>query len=70
VVGAEVIGTWSGLITGGDARRDTDANGVATFYSARSKASGNVTFCVSGVTRTGSTYDPNGNAATCSTIAK
>lgn len=70
IAGAAVTGAWSGVITGGDTRRDTGADGVATFYSARSKTAGSVTFCVTGVTLAGSTYDPMNNGATCNTITK
>jgi hypothetical protein len=68
--GASVAGVWSGIITNGDTRRDTKADGVATFYSARSRASGTVTFCVTDVTRAGSTYDAADNWETCDAILK
>ncbi|HSJ05644.1 MAG TPA: family 16 glycosylhydrolase [Longimicrobiales bacterium] len=68
--GATVDGAWSGVITAGDTRRTTGTDGVATFYSARSKSSGQVTFCVTGVARAGSAYEPADNVVTCSTISK
>jgi endo-1,3-1,4-beta-glycanase ExoK len=70
VSGASVTGSWTGAITGGDTRRDTGPDGVATFYSARSKNTGQVSFCVSGVTRTGSSYDTGANAETCDVVVK
>jgi beta-glucanase (GH16 family) len=70
VVGAAVSGTWSGLISSGDGSRDTDGSGVATFYSSRSRSSGNVTFCVDGISLAGMTYDSGLNAETCATITK
>jgi beta-glucanase (GH16 family) len=70
VSGASVTGAWSGAITGGDTRRDTGGDGVATFYSARSKNSGPVSFCVSGVTRTGLSYAPTANTETCDGVVK
>ena len=70
VVGASVTGRWSGIITTGDGRRDTDANGVATFYSSRSRSAGEVTFCVTGVSKAGSTYDAAANVETCQSLLK
>lgn len=67
---ATVTGAWSGVITKGDTHRDTDSDGVATFYSARTKASGEVTFCVTDITRTGSSYDEADNIQTCASIVK
>jgi hypothetical protein len=70
VSGASVTGAWSGVISGGDTRRDTGADGVATFYSARSKSGGEVRFCVAGVARAGSAYDPTANVETCDVVTK
>ncbi|NJD11503.1 MAG: glycosyl hydrolase family protein [Gemmatimonadetes bacterium] len=67
--GTTVTGTWSGSITTGDALRETGTDGVATFYSARSRTIASVTFCVTGVTRAGSTYDATKNLATCGTVS-
>jgi endo-1,3-1,4-beta-glycanase ExoK len=68
--GAAVNGQWSGLITGGDSARTTGGDGVATFYSARSRAAGEVRFCVTGVARDGFQYEPAADLATCETIVK
>jgi endo-1,3-1,4-beta-glycanase ExoK len=70
VVGAAVSGTWSGLISSGDGSRDTDGSGMATFYSSRTRSSGDVTFCVNGISLAGMTYDSGLNAETCATITK
>jgi beta-glucanase (GH16 family) len=67
---ATVTGEWTGVITKGDVSRDTDAEGIATFYSARTRESGDVMFCVTGITRNGSTYDPADNVETCVSIWK
>jgi len=67
---ATVTGEWTGVITRGDLSRDTDTEGIATFYSARTKFTGEVTFCVTGVTRAGSDYDPGDNVETCASIVK
>jgi endo-1,3-1,4-beta-glycanase ExoK len=70
VSGATVQGAWSGIITTGDTSRTTDAAGLATFYSSRTRAPGEVQFCVSGVASSGLTYDPAANLMTCGAIAK
>jgi beta-glucanase (GH16 family) len=70
VSGASVTGAWTGVITGGDTRRDTGSDGVATFYSARSRSAGQVSFCVTGVARSGSTYDSAANAESCDLVIK
>jgi hypothetical protein len=69
-VGATVKGAWSGVITNGDTSRVTDADGVATFYSARSRTAGEVQFCVTDMTRAGSTYHPEANLESCQSIVK
>jgi len=69
-VGVTVKGAWSGVITNGDTSRVTDADGVATFYSARSRTAGEVQFCVTDMTRAGSTYHPEANLETCQSLVK
>jgi len=70
VSGAAVGGSWAGVITAGDTARETDAAGVATFYSARSRDSGAVSFCVTGVTHPTLNYDTGSNSETCDTVIK
>ncbi len=70
VAGAAVAGLWSGIIGSGDTARSTDASGVATFYSARSRATGRVRFCVTSVTGGGLEYDAGTNLETCDEISK
>jgi beta-glucanase (GH16 family) len=70
VQGATVTGAWSGVITGGDTIRVTDATGAATFYSQRSSAAGSVTFCVTNVAASGYSYASGSNAETCDVIRK
>ena len=69
-VGATVKGAWSGVISNGDTSRVTGTDGVATFYSARSKTSGEVTFCVVDITRVGSEYNPDADLEDCDSIVK
>jgi beta-glucanase (GH16 family) len=70
LAGAAVTGAWSGAITGGDTSRTTGADGIAVFYSARSRTAGNVTFCVNAVAADGMDYDPLANLESCDTISK
>jgi len=68
VEGATVLGQWSGAASGGDGSRVSGADGLATFYSSRSRTGGEVTFCVTGVALTGKTYDPSANLETCASV--
>jgi hypothetical protein len=70
VAGAEVGAAWSGIITGGDTRRTTGADGVAVFYSARSRNSGEVSFCVTSVSAAEHVYQPSANTESCDSISK
>jgi len=70
VADAAVSGAWSGIISNGDTARTTDGSGTATFYSARFRSSGQVTFCVGSVTASGLNYDEGANVGTCDTISK
>ena len=70
VSGATVSGIWSGLVTNGDGSKTTGANGTALFYSGRSSAAGTFTFCVTGITKSGMTYDAAANTETCDSISK
>ena len=65
-----VDGVWSGIITNGDTRRTTDSSGSATFYSARSRDSGDVSFCITDIFGIGLAYDETANAETCDLISK
>ena len=70
VAGAEVGAAWSGIISGGDTRRTTGADGVAVFYSARSRNSGQVSFCVTSISASEHDYQPSANAESCDSISK
>ena len=70
VVGATVTGKWSGLVTNGDGSKTTATDGAALFYSGRSSSPGTYTFCVSGITKSGMTYDTLANGETCDSVSK
>ena len=69
VPGVLVTGRWSGLVTG-TSTLTTGPDGVATFASKATKKSGTFTFTVTGVSKSGHTYDPSDNAATSASIPK
>ena len=70
VSGVAISGAWGGAITAGDTARTTDAAGTATFYSARSRNPGKVTFCVSKLAHSSLVYDAVSNVETCDAVAK
>jgi len=70
VADVAVNGSWSGIISKGDTARTTDSGGMATFYSSRSRTSGQVTFCVTSFEASGMSRDPDLDATYCATITK
>jgi endo-1,3-1,4-beta-glycanase ExoK len=70
VTGATVAGKWSGLVTSGDGSKTTASDGSTLFYSGRSSSPGTFTFCVTGITKTGLTYDAPANGETCDSVSK
>ena len=68
VSGVRVNGNWTGLVTG-TGTATTDASGNAVLTSARTKSSGNVTFTVTSLSKTGYVYDPSKNVVSSATIA-
>jgi hypothetical protein len=70
VTGATVAGSWSGLVNG-SATATTDVAGLARFTSGSSRArTGSFIFTVTGVTRSGYTYQPATNTETRDGIAR
>ncbi|NQT52290.1 S8 family serine peptidase, partial [bacterium] len=68
IAGAEVIGEWSGLVSG-VAVATTGADGTAVFTSKKSRKSGAFTFTVTDVSAAGYAYDPANNTESSDTIA-
>ena len=60
---AEVIGEWTGLVTGGDTSRVTDESGTTEkpFYSQRTSASGEFKFCVTDIIADGLNFEQGDN---------
>ena len=63
VQNATVSGDWSEIVNGASSA-NTDAQGVATLNSPKTKSSGSITFTVTDVVKSGFTYDPNANVET------
>jgi len=70
VQGATVTGQWNGVISTGDTTRTTDAVGIATFYSSRSRTPGDVQFCVAGISYGGLVHHPDDDRERCDVITK
>ena len=68
VTDANVSGGWVGAIRRGETEGQTDADGVITLRSESSERRGEVTFCVTNITRPGFTYDKTANTRTCDKI--
>ena len=65
---ATVTGQWSGLIAD-TSSGTTGSSGTVTFISGKFKKSGTVTFRVTGVSKSGYTYDVSQNVVTQISIA-
>jgi hypothetical protein len=68
VSGATVTGNWSGIVSG-TGSATTDANGIATLKSPKTKNSGDITFTVTGVVKDGWTYDQSANKVNSGSIS-
>lgn len=67
VDGATVSGTWSGVVSG-TAQGVTGADGKVTLTSPKTKSTGTFTFTVTGVTKSGFTYNPALNVETSDSV--
>lgn len=67
VAGAVVSGQWSGLVKG-PGNGTTNANGTVEINSKPTRKSGNVTFTVTGITKSGYTYNAAQNVASSVTV--
>ena len=62
---AQVVGGWAGIAPRGETEGLTDANGQLTLRSEATAKRGDLTFCVTNVTRVGYTYDKSANVRNC-----
>jgi hypothetical protein len=65
-----VTGSWSGLATKGPTTAYLDSSGYARFVSPSATGSGQFTFTVNAVTRSGWTYTPSANTETSDSITR
>ncbi|MBN2388466.1 MAG: family 16 glycosylhydrolase [Anaerolineales bacterium] len=68
VEGAQVTGGWVGAIVRGETEGLTDATGTVRLASDPSERQGEVTFCVTNVTRANMTYDKSANERNCDLV--
>ena len=68
VSGVTVSGRWSGIVSGPDSAV-TDVNGRAVMVSPKTKSTGTETFSVTGVSRSGYTYNSALNVVSSASIA-
>jgi PKD repeat protein len=67
--GAKVTGRWSGVVSG-NVSGTTASNGSIRLQSGTTRSRGTFTFTVTGVTRSGSTYDASLNTETSDSITR
>ena len=69
LAGATVTGRWSGIVSG-DVSASSASNGVASFSSPTTRASGTMVFTVTGITLAGYQYQPTLNTETSDSITR
>ncbi|MBL8437446.1 MAG: PKD domain-containing protein [Zoogloeaceae bacterium] len=69
VSGAAVTGQWSGLVAG-NASGTTSSTGQATFLSSSTSKRGTYTFTVTGISKSGYSYDSAANTETSDSISR
>ncbi len=69
LAGATVTGGWSGIVAG-SASASSASNGVASFSSPTTRASGTMVFTVTGITLAGYQYQPTLNTETSDSITR
>ncbi|MCC7376889.1 MAG: PKD domain-containing protein [Verrucomicrobiales bacterium] len=67
VAGVSVTGQWSGVLAGASTAT-TDANGYASMTSKRNKKTGSLSFAVTGLAKSGCSYDPTRNLVSTASI--
>ncbi|MBN2083784.1 MAG: glycoside hydrolase family 16 protein [Anaerolineales bacterium] len=70
VEGASVSGGWVGAVIRGETRGRSDASGYVRLLSDPVRRSGDVTFCVTGISHGGYTYDESANIRTCGKLER
>jgi beta-glucanase (GH16 family) len=65
VPGVKVTGGWVGIVTKGEITALTDDTGTVNLLSAETERTGEVTFCVTSLSRSGYQYDKSANLRSC-----
>jgi beta-glucanase (GH16 family) len=70
VENAKVSGGWVGIVTKGESSGLTDAAGELTLLSDPTEREGQITFCVTSITRSGTKYDKSANPRSCAKVER
>ncbi|MFO7583214.1 MAG: family 16 glycosylhydrolase [Anaerolineales bacterium] len=70
VEGVSVTGGWVGLTSRGESSAESDAQGKIRLLSFPVERSGEITFCVTSLIGTNTTYDKSANSANCAKLEK
>jgi beta-glucanase (GH16 family) len=70
VEGARVTGGWVGIVTKGETSGLTDASGEIVLISDPTERSGEVNFCVTSITLSGTKYDKSANTRSCAKVER
>jgi beta-glucanase (GH16 family) len=70
VSGARVTGGWVGIVVRGETTAETNADGMVQLLSNPTERQGELTYCVTGVTAAGYTYDKAANERNCAKVEK
>jgi beta-glucanase (GH16 family) len=65
---AKVTGGWVGTVTKGETTALTGLDGAVELQSDVTEKSGEITFCVTGISRTGYSYDKSSNLRNCAKV--
>jgi|GEM_PF-551984 len=63
-----IVGGWVGTVTRGETTAFTDLSGTVLFLSDSTEKSGEITFCVTNISRNGYTYDKFANIRNCAKV--
>jgi beta-glucanase (GH16 family) len=70
VENAKVSGGWVGIVTKGETSGLTNAVGELTLLSDPTEREGEITFCVTAMTRSGTKYDKSANPRSCAKVER
>lgn len=65
---AKVVGGWVGIVIKGETSALTDLAGIVELHSNSTDKFGEITFCVTSISRSGYTYDKSSNVRNCAKV--